>query len=118
MSGELAVAFLVSREGIEQVELTEPWRAVEQVGATPRLLSPEPGKVQAYRHLEPADTFAVDEVADDADPAAFAALVLPGGVANGDLLRWQEPAREFVPASWPPADRSRSSATAAGSSST
>ncbi|MDI1463756.1 type 1 glutamine amidotransferase domain-containing protein [Catellatospora sp. KI3] len=96
MGDELAVAFLVSREGIEQAELTEPWAAVERAGATPRLISPEPGKVQAFKHLEPADAFAVDETAAEADPAGFRALVLPGGVANGDLLRWQEPAREFV----------------------
>ena len=90
------VAFLVSREGIEQAELTEPWRAVEEAGGTPRLVSVEPGTVRGARHLTPADTFPVDETAAGADPSSFAALVLPGGVANGDLLRWQEPAREFV----------------------
>jgi protease I len=90
------VAFLVSKEGIEQAELTEPWKAVEQAGGVPRLVSVEPGKVQAFRHHSPADTFAVDETADEADAASFAALVLPGGVANGDRLRWQPPAREFL----------------------
>jgi protease I len=90
------VAFLVSKEGIEQVELTEPWKAVHEAGGIPRLISVEPGRVQAYHHLQPADTFAVDETAADADAASFAALVLPGGVANGDLLRWQQPAKDFV----------------------
>jgi protease I len=90
------VAFLVSKEGIEQVELTEPWRAVQEAGGVPRLISLEPGKVQAYHHLQPGDTFAVDETAGEANAQQFSALVLPGGVANGDLLRWQEPAREFV----------------------
>jgi len=90
------VAFLVSKEGVEQVELTEPWKAVREAGATPRLISTEPGKVQAFNHLTTADTFAVDETAAEADPGSYAALVLPGGVANGDLLRWQEPARDFV----------------------
>lgn len=90
------VAFLVSKEGIEQAELTEPWKAVEEAGGTPRLVSVEPGTVQGARHLKPADTFPVDETAAGADPSSFAALVLPGGVANGDLLRWQEPARDFV----------------------
>jgi len=90
------VAFLVGKEGIEQAELTEPWAAVDKAGGTPRLVSLEPGTVQAYRHLDRADTFPVDETAADADAASFAALVLPGGVANGDLLRWQEPARNFV----------------------
>jgi protease I len=90
------VAFLVSKEGIEQAELTEPWKAVEEAGGTPRLVSVEPGTVQGVHHLKPADTFPVDETAAGADASSFAALVLPGGVANGDLLRWQEPAREFV----------------------
>jgi protease I len=91
-----SVAFLVSKEGIEQVELTEPWKAVEQAGGTPRLISVEPGTVQGFNHLTPADTFRVDETAADARADAYGALVLPGGVANGDLLRWQEPARAFV----------------------
>lgn len=90
------IAFLVSKEGIEQVELTEPWQAVEKAGHSPKLISPEPGEVQAYNHLDKADTFRVDLTAGDADPADFAALVLPGGVPNGDLLRSQEPAVEFV----------------------
>jgi protease I len=91
-----SVAFLVSKEGIEQVELTEPWKAVQEAGGTPRLISVESGTVQGYNHLTPADTFPVDESADRADAGSYSALVLPGGVANGDLLRWQEPAREFV----------------------
>jgi protease I len=90
------VAFLVADEGIEQVELTEPWKAVQEAGGTPRLVSPKPGKVKGYNHLEPADTFNVDETAADARAEQYSALVLPGGVANGDKLRWQEPAREFV----------------------
>jgi protease I len=90
------VAFLVSKEGTEQVELTEPWKAVLEAGGTPRLISPEPGTIRAYHHLTPRDTFAVDETAAQADAASFAALVLPGGVANGDLLRWQPPAQEVV----------------------
>lgn len=90
------VAFLVAKEGIEQVELTEPWNAVQDAGGTPRLVSVEPGEVQAYHHLRPGDAFPVDETAANADPETFAALVLPGGVANGDQLRWQEPAKDFL----------------------
>jgi protease I len=90
------IAFLVAKEGVEQVELTTPWEAVRDAGATPRLISPEKGKAQAFRHLDRADTFPVDQTADEADPSSFDALVLPGGVANGDLLRWQVPARDFV----------------------
>ena len=90
------VAFLVAPEGVEQVELTEPWAAVEEAGGTPRLLSTEAGKVQAFNHLDQADTFEVDEVVADADPADYDALVLPGGVANPDNLRMDEDAVEFV----------------------
>ncbi|GII21470.1 type 1 glutamine amidotransferase domain-containing protein [Planosporangium mesophilum] len=91
-----SVAFLVSKEGIEQVELTEPWKAVQEAGGTPRLISVESGEVQAFNHLDPADKFRVDEPAEQARAEEYSALVLPGGVANGDLLRWQEPARDFV----------------------
>ena len=90
------VAFLVAAEGIEQVELTEPWQAVKQAGATADLVSVESGEVQGYNHLTPADTFTVDVTAAEAQAGDYSALVLPGGVPNGDLLRWQEPARDFV----------------------
>ncbi|MGL5850035.1 MAG: type 1 glutamine amidotransferase domain-containing protein [Phycicoccus sp.] len=90
------VAFLVAPEGIEQVELTEPWQAVERAGATPVLLSTESGEVQAMNHLDRADTFPVDEVVAQADPDDYAALVLPGGVANPDTLRTDEDAVDFV----------------------
>ena len=90
------IAFLVAPEGIEQVELTEPWQAVEQAGGTPQLLSTQSGKVQAFNHLDKADTFEVDAVVADADPASYDALVLPGGVANPDALRMDEDAMGFV----------------------
>jgi protease I len=91
-----SVAFLVAMEGIEQAELTDPWTAVEAAGGRPRLVSIEPGTVQAFHHLDRADTFRVNETVAEADASSFSALVLPGGVANGDQLRWQGPARDFV----------------------
>ncbi len=90
------VAFLVAAEGIEQVELTEPWKAVEAAGATPKLISPKPGQVQAFNHLDRADKFDVDQTVAAANPDDFAALVLPGGVANPDALRMDKDAVEFV----------------------
>jgi protease I len=81
------IAFLVAAEGIEQVELTSPWQAVKDAGGTPQLLSPESGEVQAYDHLDKADTFPVDVAVADADVASYDGLVLPGGVANPDALR-------------------------------
>lgn len=99
MTNELSgktVAFLVAPEGIEQVELTEPWQAVEQAGGTPKLVSTSAGRAQGFNHLDKADTFAVDVTVDEADPASFAALVLPGGVANPDFLRTQPAAVGFA----------------------
>jgi protease I len=90
------IAFLVAPEGIEQVELTEPWSAVEEAGGTPRLLSLEAGEVQAFNHLDKADTFPVDTVVADADPSSYDGLVLPGGVANPDALRMDEDAVAFI----------------------
>ena len=90
------VAFLVAPEGVEQVELTEPWAAVEAAGATPVLLSTRPGRVQAFNHLDKGDSFDVDLAVADAEVGDFAALVLPGGVANPDQLRTDEDAVSFV----------------------
>jgi protease I len=90
------VAFLVAPEGIEQIELTGPWEAVQQAGATPVLLSTEDGTVQAFNHLDKGDTFDVDLTVAQAEVADFAALVLPGGVANPDNLRTDQDAVAFV----------------------
>jgi protease I len=90
------VAFLVAPEGIEQVELTSPWEAVVDAGGTPRLVSTEAGEVQAYNHLDKADTFRVDQVVGSADPSSYDALVLPGGVANPDALRTDAKAVDFA----------------------
>ncbi|MCY0950539.1 type 1 glutamine amidotransferase domain-containing protein [Streptomyces sp. H27-S2] len=83
----MRVAFLVATEGIEQVELTQPWQAVVQAGGSPSLVSLEPGRVQAFDHLDKADTFPVDLTVGEAKAEEFDALVLPGGVANPDALR-------------------------------
>jgi protease I len=90
------IAFLVAPEGVEQVELTEPWKAVEQAGGTPELVSTEVGKIQAFNHLTPADTFEADKAADSVTASDYAALVLPGGVANPDHLRTNDAAVAFV----------------------
>ncbi len=90
------IAFLVAPEGTEQVELTEPWKAVEQAGGTPELVSTEVGKVQAFNHLTPADTFEAEKGAGDVSAAEYAGLVLPGGVANPDLLRTDAAAVAFA----------------------
>ncbi|MBT2209886.1 MULTISPECIES: type 1 glutamine amidotransferase domain-containing protein [Actinomadura] len=81
------IAFLCAPEGTEQVELTEPWKAVEKAGWTPRLVSTQSGRIQAFDHLDKADTFPVDTTVEVSGQDAFDALVLPGGVANPDFLR-------------------------------
>ena len=83
----MRVAFAVANEGVEQVELTEPWAAVEQAGGQPVLIAPKAGRTQAMNHLDKADTFPVDRTTGEADADDFDALVLPGGVANPDQLR-------------------------------
>jgi protease I len=90
------IAFLVAPEGVEQVELTEPWKAVEGEGGQPELISTESGEVQAFNHLDKADTFPVDRTVSDADASEYDALVLPGGVANPDFLRMDEGAVAFA----------------------
>jgi protease I len=90
------VAFLVANEGIEQVELTEPRKALEEAGAETELIAPEAGEAQAFDHLDKADTFPVDRTAAEAKAADYDGLVLPGGVANPDNLRTSPEAVEFV----------------------
>ena len=90
------IAFLCAPEGTEQVELTEPWKAVEQAGATPRLVSTQSGRLQAFDHLDKADTFPVDTTVDVSDHTEFDGLLLPGGVANPDFLRMNESVPAWV----------------------
>lgn len=90
------VAFLVANEGIEQVELTAPWEAVESAGGEPQLVAPDAGEAQAFNHLDKGDAFEVDVTVADADPGDYDALVLPGGVANPDALRTDPAAVEFA----------------------
>ncbi|MEV0372192.1 type 1 glutamine amidotransferase domain-containing protein [Streptomyces sp. NPDC050636] len=94
----MRVAFLVAPKGVEQVELTEPWRAVIAAGGTPKLISTAAGKVQAFHHLDNADRFPVDLTVGEASAADFDALVLPGGLANPDALRLDRKAVAFTKA--------------------
>lgn len=92
----MRIAFLAAPEGVEQVELTDPWRAVLDAGHEPVLISTKSGEVQAFDHLDKADTFPVDETVAQASAEDFGGLVLPGGVANPDFLRMDEKAVAFV----------------------
>ena len=90
------IAFLAANEGVEQVELTEPWQAVVEAGAEVELIAPEAGEVQAFNHLDKGDTFTADRTADEADAGEYDGIVLPGGVANPDQLRTKADAVGFV----------------------
>ena len=90
------VAFLVAAEGIERVELTEPWQAVIDAGHEAVLVSPDSGEVQTFDHLDKAEKRSVDVTVADARIEDYDALVLPGGVANPDALRTDDAAVSFV----------------------
>ncbi|MGH3117628.1 MAG: type 1 glutamine amidotransferase domain-containing protein [Gaiellales bacterium] len=89
------IAFLAT-DMVEQVELTEPWTAVEQAGGTPELVSLEDGEIQGFNHYDKADRFPVDRTVDEARAGDYDGLVLPGGVGNPDTLRMDKDAVAFV----------------------
>lgn len=91
------VAVLVA-DGFEQVEMVKPMEALQEAGAEPWIVSPVDGQVQGWNHFDKADKFNVDVSLDEADADEFAALLLPGGVANPDQLRMQPKAVAFVKA--------------------
>jgi protease I len=90
-----SIAFLAT-DGFEQVELTEPWKAIQRAGANVVLVAPKSGRIQGMHHDEKGDTFPVDETVDSVSAADFDGLVLPGGVANPDALRLCEDSVNFV----------------------
>jgi protease I len=89
------VAFLAT-DMVEQVELTEPWNAVEQEGAAVELVSLKEGEIQGFNHYDKADKFEVDRSVEEARADDYDALVIPGGVGNPDTMRTDENAVEFV----------------------
>jgi protease I len=91
----MKVAILVA-EGFEQVELTEPKKALDEAGAETSIVSPAKGQVQGWKHFDKADKFKVDVPLEQADASEFDALLLPGGVANPDQLRTLPAAVQFV----------------------
>jgi len=98
MAGELkgrTIAVLAT-DGVEQVELTEPVKALKEAGAEVKVVSDKDGEIQAFKHHDKANKIPVDESLDDAEASEFDGLVLPGGVINPDALRLMPEAIEFV----------------------
>ena len=91
------IAILVTN-GFEQVEMTKPRQAFNDAGGSTYLISPAGEEVQGWNHFDKADYFKVDVPLDNADPEAYDALLLPGGVANPDQLRTNKTAIEFIKA--------------------
>src|SRR5215217_8264747 len=94
LSGK-TIAFLAT-DMVEQVELTEPWKAVEEAGAKPQLISLKPGEIQGFNHYDKGDKFKVDGTVEEVSASDYDGLVLPGGVGNPDTLRMDENAVQFV----------------------
>jgi protease I len=78
---------ILCADDFEQVELTGPRQALDQAGVKTTLIGPEAGEVKGMHHDQPGDTFPVDLPISSARANDFDALLLPGGVANPDLLR-------------------------------
>lgn len=78
---------IIAADMVEQVELVEPRKALEEAGAETELISMESGSIQGFDHFEKADEHKVDRTIDEADAADYDALMIPGGVGNPDLMR-------------------------------
>jgi protease I len=89
------IAFLAA-DMFEEVELAEPWKALEGAGAELDLVSLEEGEIQGFNHYDKAGSFKVDKPVEEASAGDYDALVLPGGVGNPDNLRQDENAVQFV----------------------
>jgi protease I len=87
---------ILATDGFEQVELTEPKKALEQAGAATHVISLKPGKIKGWKFTEWGDSVAVDKTLDEVKVSEYDLLVLPGGVQNPDKLRVDEHAVAFV----------------------
>jgi protease I len=87
---------IVAADMVEQVELLEPRKALDEAGATTELISIKPGEIQGFDHFDPADKIKVDKLVEEADASDYDALMIPGGVGNPDQLRGDENMVAFV----------------------
>lgn len=89
---------ILATDGVEEVELTGPAKALGQAGAKVDVIAPHGGRIQAFNHFDKGDQLPVDLTLDQADPANYDALMLPGGALNADQMRAQPQALEFIKA--------------------
>ncbi len=87
---------ILATDGVEQVELTEPKRALEDAGASAEVVSPKPDRIKGWKHDKWGDEIKVDLPLEEARADDFDALLLPGGVMNPDTLRMDHRAVQFV----------------------
>lgn len=87
---------VLATDGVEQVEVSAPWKALQKAGAELYLVSPHKGKIQAVRGRSSGDRMPVDATIEEVAPVAFNALLLPGGMASPDRLRQDQQAIDFV----------------------
>src|SRR5699024_1492596 len=90
------IAF-VATNGVEQVELTSPWEAVKNAGATPVLVSDKKDSITAMQgDCDHAYSFTVDRHISAAKPEDVASVALPGGTLYGGTLRTNDDVLTFV----------------------
>jgi protease I len=87
---------IIAADMVEQVELVEPRKALDDAGAETHLISLQPGEIQGFDHFDPADKHAVDKTIEEVDASEYDALMIPGGVGNPDQLRGDENVVGFV----------------------
>lgn len=87
---------ILATDGFEQVELTEPKKALEQAGAQTVVIAPKSGQIKGWNHTDRGQDVKVDRTLEQAKPSEFDALLLPGGVMNPDTLRMEPKAVDFV----------------------
>ena len=87
---------IVATDMVEQVELLEPRKALDEAGATTEVISLELGKIQGFNHYDKGDEIPVDRTIEEASADEYDALLLPGGVGNPDVLRMDENVVSFV----------------------
>jgi deglycase len=87
---------IIATDQVEQVELVEPRKALDKAGADTELISMKAGKIQGMNHFDPGDKLPVDKTIDDAKASDYDALLIPGGVANPDMMRGDDRMVEFT----------------------